>query len=99
MGTIDFLRRQPLPGRGVGHPVGNERGEARLVEVLELATAACAEMAAGRLGMVWSRLDRSIGADTVSRRGARHMAAARGYAVTLCGNADDQFRFIHCAAT
>jgi hypothetical protein len=56
-------------------------------------------MAAGRLGMVWSRLDRSIGADTVSRRGARHMAAARGYAVTLCGNADDQFRFIHCAAT
>ena len=63
--------------------------------MLELATAAFAEMAAGRRGMVRTVLERAIGKQQVARRGKRHMLAARGDSVALGGDADDLFGSAH----
>ena len=51
------LRGETLPLGGVDHAVADEARQRRLVEMLELAAAAFAEMAARRLGMVGAVTD------------------------------------------
>lgn len=95
----DHTRRlKPLPGCGIRHPIGDERGKALLVKVLELATPASAEMATRRLCVMWSRRHRALRVDQIAWRGAGHVPAAGGQAVALGGNADDRFRLAHNAA-
>jgi hypothetical protein len=69
-----------------------------LVEMLQLAATASAEVAAGRDGMVRPRQHRAVGSDRVSRSGKRHVPPRRGNAVALGGDADDLFRLAHSAA-
>ena len=89
MHRCDLVWHQSLPVGRVEHPVANEAGERLLVEMLQLAPAAAAEMAARRLGMVRSRLHRAVGGDHVAGRGKRYVAARRGDAVALGGDAHD----------
>ena len=93
-----MLCHEPLPFRGVEHAVAHEPGQRLLVEVLQLAPAARAEMAARRNSVVRPRLQRAVGQDRVAGRGQRHVAARRGDAVTPGGDADDLFGFAHSAA-
>jgi hypothetical protein len=87
-----------LPFGGVHHTVADESRQRFLVEMLQLAPAAGAEMAARRNGVVRSRQQCAVGANHVSRRRKWHMAPRRGDAVALGGDADDLFRFAHSAA-
>ncbi len=87
-----------LPVRGVDHPVAHEPGQRLLVEVLQLAPAAAAEVAARRDGAVRPRLQRAVGHEQVAGRGERDMAARRGDAVALGGDAENLFWVSHSAA-
>ena len=85
----------PLSLRGIDRSVVDELRQRLLVEMLQLASAACPEMAAGRRDMMRARLDRPILRHAVARRGERNMTPARGDSITLCGNAQDLFTSVH----
>jgi hypothetical protein len=94
----DAFGRQALPFGGVEHAVAHETGQRRLVEVLQLAAAALAEMAARRSGVVRARLQRAVGQQQVAGARQRRVAARRGDAIALGGDADDFFGGGHSAA-
>ena len=95
MRRSDIARGQTLPQRGMDRPIRNEPSKSSFVKMLKIASSATPKMAAGRRGVMRARLDRSIAADTVTRRRERHVAATGGNAVTFCGNADNFFQFVH----
>jgi hypothetical protein len=66
--------------------------------MLQLASAARAVVAARRNGVVRARQDGAIGRDYVLWRRKRHVAARRGDAIALGGDADDLFSLVHSAA-
>src|SRR5690606_13696437 len=74
---------------GIEHAVVNEAGERLLIEMLELAPPAAAEVAARRRGVVGSGLERAVSVEQVPRRGERRVAARRGDAIAFCGDADN----------
>jgi hypothetical protein len=92
------LGRKPLPFGGVDHAIVDEAGQRLLVELLKLASAALAKMAARRNGMMRPRQQGPVRPDGVSRRGERHVAARRGDAIAPGGDADYLFGFVHSAA-
>ena len=83
---------------GMEHAVAHERGQGFLVEVLELAPAAAAEVTARRLGVMRPRLDDAVVPEQVAGGGKRGMAARRGDAIAFGGDADDLFSGGHSAA-
>ncbi len=92
------MRNQPLPARGIDHPVGDELGQRRIVRVLQLAPAAMREMAARRGLMMRAGGDPAALVHPVARHCACDMAAGGGDAVTLGGEADNGFGRGHEAA-
>ena len=90
----DILRRG-----GMGHALGDELAQGRLVRMLELTPAAMREMAARGIDVVWPALQLTVGKDHVARHASRHMAAGRGDAVPLGRDAEDRFRafLVDCA--
>ena len=98
MHRSDPFGRQALALGGVEHPIAHEACQRVLVEVLQLAPAASAEMAARRNGVMRARLQRTVGEKRVAGRGVRRVAARRGDSVTPGGDADDLFGLAHRAA-
>ena len=94
----DGLRDEALPFGGVEHAVADELAKRLLVEVLQLTTAALAEMAARRCGAVRARLQRAVREQQVPGRGERRVAARRGDAIALGGDANNLFGGGHNAA-
>ena len=90
----DF-RGKPLPRGGIDGPVGYESGECFLVQVLKLASAALAEMTARRLHMMRTENDPALRRHPIPRSRERHVAAARGNTVALCGDTQDFFMIAH----
>ena len=84
-----------LPARRIGNPLGDEGGKRFLVELLQLAAAACAEMAAGWRCMMRPMLKRAVGQQRVARRGPDDKPSARGYAIAFGGNPQYLLRVIH----
>jgi hypothetical protein len=83
---------------GMNHAVAHETGERLVVEMLQLASAAHAEVTARRRGVVRARQQCAVLRHDVARRGQGDMAARRGDAVAFRGDADNRFRFAHKAA-
>lgn len=92
------LRIQPLPRRRIEHTIAHESGERFLIEMLQLAAPAAAEVAARWIGAMRTRLHGPVRQNRVPWRRQRNVAAGCGYAVTLGGDADDRFCFGHSAA-
>lgn len=86
----DMLRRKPLPFCGIKYPVSHEPGQALFIEVLKLAATTAREVAAGRRGVMWPRLNSAIGEDNVAGRGERHMLARGRDSITFGGDANDR---------
>jgi hypothetical protein len=95
---FDALGLDPLLLSRMDHAVADEIGQRLFVEVLKLAPAASPEMAARWRGMVGARQNIAVGVKRVAGRRERHMSPRRGDAITLGGDADDRFRFVHKAA-
>ena len=89
--NADYWQEKLLAGRSIGHPRFDKLGQRLLVQLLQLAAAALAEVAADRRDVVRPGLDRAIGQQHVPRRDAPGEAARRGDAVALGGDADDRF--------
>lgn len=87
----DTPRVQPLPLGGICHAIGNEMRQRRVVAMLQLATAAFAEVTAWRLGAVRPGLQSAIRQQPVTRSSAGHMPARRRDAIAFRGNTQDRF--------
>ena len=85
----DLLGRESLPLGGIDHPVADELREAFFIEVLQLASAASAKVAARRLGTMRSGCERTVVAQHVAWRGKRCVTAVGGDAVAFGGDPDD----------
>ena len=75
----------------IANPRRDEIRQRLLIQLLQLAPAALAEMSAGRLNMVWPPFEAAVRAQQVPRRRAPGEVARCGNAVTLGGDADDWF--------
>ena len=84
-----FANFDVLPLSSVHNPRPDKFGESFLVAMLQLAAATCPEMTAWRLHMMRAGFNRSIVAQNIARRRARHMAPISGGTVTLGGDADN----------
>jgi hypothetical protein len=95
VGRKQIGRAYPLGGEGADDAVRDERRISHVVDMLELATAAAAEMTAWRHGAVRSRLDTPIRPQQIARRGERSVPAIGGDAVAARRDADDRSGFHH----
>jgi len=86
---------QVLRDRGIGHARLDKGGKAFLIQLLQLAAAAAAEVAAGRLYTVGAWFDPAVLVQQVAGRGAPGEAARFGSAIALGGDADNFFRLAH----
>ena len=85
----------------VQDPIAREFGDQRVGDMLKLAAAACAEMAAGGLLVVWPGEDGAIFVHAIAGNGAGNVASVCGDTVSASGKSNDcgYFRhFIHVAA-
>jgi hypothetical protein len=84
-----------LPVRRMNHAIANEAFQRGVIQMLELAPAAAAEVTARRCGTVGARLHAAIRQHDIAGRGESDVSAALRHAVTFRGDAKDGFRSRH----
>ena len=91
----DPAGRYALTFRSQHHAIGHELCQHRLVDVLQLASAALGEMATWRIDVVGPTLDAAILGDAIAGHGTGHMLRVRRDAIAARGKANDLFAYTH----
>ena len=84
---------QPLPVGSVRYALSHEPGQFVIVDLLQLASATLAEMAARRSLMMRAMDQGTIALQNIAGRRTRGEAPIAGYAVALGSKADNQAGF------
>ena len=95
MGRRHTRRHETLPFGRMDYAVVDEVAQGLLIEVLQLATAAAAEVAAGRARMMRPRQHSAVCEPLVPWRCTGNMASGDRHAVPLCRYSDDLFGLAH----
>ena len=90
----DQFCAQLLRDGGIADPALNELRKTGFIELLQLAAATLAKVAARRLNVMRPRLERAVRAQQVARRSAPSESARYGDAIALGSDTDDFFGLV-----